>query len=225
MASKHNLLFLLEIRDKKRLIHIYYNFSISPGHFDSFKKIDPDWFFCSVTQSGKISLKSVQFCIWNFICDPGFCARHTEWRYCSSYNFHENFENPLRDVSCEDYRPWISRSHPSSQPSLHTLQPDGNLFFDNRAKLYTRKSNLYKDISLSLMLFKNRIKCVFDFLFKQNEISHTITQRSQGSNRRWNSLSAAILNSSYFHEDRWHNNRRKRTVKCSLVTRAGPACF
>ena len=122
MASKHNLLFLLEIRDNKRLIHTYYNFSISPRHFDSFGKIDPDWFFCSVTQPGKISLKSVQFCVWNFFCHPGFCARHAEWRYCSSYNFHKNFENPLRDISCEDYRPWISRSHPSSQPSLHTLE-------------------------------------------------------------------------------------------------------
>ena len=76
MASKHNLLFLLEIRDNKRLIHTYYNFSISPRHFDSFGKIDPVWFFCSVTQSGKISLKSVQFCIWNFTFHPGFCARH-----------------------------------------------------------------------------------------------------------------------------------------------------
>ena len=71
----------LKKRDHKRFITTYYNFKISPWHFDSFRKIDLDWFFCSVTEFGKISQKSVLFCIWNCICHLGFCARHTkQWR-------------------------------------------------------------------------------------------------------------------------------------------------
>lgn len=72
MASKHNLLFLLEIRDNKRLIHTHYNFSISPWYFDSFglaKSLRS--LFSFVYEIASVNLVSVQDTLNE---DTAFCT-------------------------------------------------------------------------------------------------------------------------------------------------------